>query len=1225
MDKNSIKKYAVWARRELIARVSQRAEQYGITEQEIIDERAENIHGAVLTPAQIEQRQALIRLIRRDGYRQAMEEVAYTWFNRFMALRFMEVNDYLPGHTRAFTDDQNAFKPRILSDALDLELNGLDIDRVIAMKEANDTEGLYQYLLITLCNHLSDILPGMFQRINDYTELLFPEHLLREGSVLQQLIVMIPQEDWLDAVQIIGWLYQYYNAEPKDQVFANLKKNIKISKENIPAATQLFTPDWIVRYMVENSLGRLWVEGHPDDGLKANWKYYLEEAEQEPEVQAQLRIIRAQYAQMKPEEILCIDPCSGSGHILVYLFDVLVQIYTAYGYPTREAVASIVRNNLWGLDIDDRAAQLAYFAVMMKARQYDKGWFRRGIEPNVFALQNSPEIAEDTYARFGDYADAARRVIDAFRDAKEYGSIIQPNVSLEELDQLDNVLLQQDEMASYSSLASQIAVGEMINTLSPMIRQARALVQKYHVVVTNPPYMGNGNMGNKLADFMKNSFPDSKADICTVFIERCKHMLNQYGFQGMMTSYTWMFLSSFENMRRQLFKSCSISTLIQPEYHAFFDEAFVPICTFVIQNGLPYFTGAYIGLADFYGADIQEEKALEAISKKTDYLYYANAHKFQMIPGAQVAYWISDNFANAFGGKLISDYVLAKKGLSTGDINRFARLWFEVSFYCIYFDANSCKEAEISGKKWFPYIKGGAFRKWGGNKEYIVNWLQDGYEVKNFVDDRGKQRSRPQNVQYYFKKGITYSAITTYKFSTRYMDQSIFGGGGDSIIPNETSLYNYVFAFLNCKVAEQYFNVISPTMNYEVGHILSLPLIAKPEHNEKIDHFVDSNVLLSNDEWDSYETSWSFTEHPIVRWSRCLRDATSIGAAMYKFYGYHPEVHSTVELCFMLWQGECNRRFNELKANEEELNRIFIDIYGLQDELTPEVADKDVTVRRADLGRDIRSLISYAVGCMFGRYSLDAPGLIFAGGSFDDVYVTAEEPWTTGDGDVMTTHEGDTLAFHVKYGALKHDGKTVNLSFRPDESGVLPITDDKYFSDDIVTLFVQWVKTVFGENDLEDNLKFIASALYPNGGGTARDLIRQYFLNDFYKDHLKVYQKRPIYWLFDAGKKNSFKCLIYLHRYRPDTVARVRTDYVHEMQARYRTAMEELTRRVDSASGSERVKLQKQLQKVQAQDQELRKYEEKIHHYADMMLPLDLDDGVKVNYAKLQDVLAPIK
>ena len=1208
MDKNAIKKYAVWARRELIARVSQKAEQYGITEKEIIDERAENIHGVVLAPAQKSQRQALIHLIRRDGYQQAMEEVAYTWFNRFIALRFMEVNDYLPGHTRAFTDEQNAFKPKILSDALNLELSGLNLDKVIELKETNKTEELYKYLLITLCNHLSAILPGMFQKIDDYTELLFPEHLLREGSVLEQLVAMIPQEAWLDAVQIIGWLYQYYNAEPKDQVFANLKKNIKISKKDIPAATQLFTPDWIVRYMVENSLGRLWVDGHPNDSLKAGWKYYLEEAEQEPDVQAQLQVIRNQYAQMTPEDILCIDPCSGSGHILVYLFDVLVQIYEAYGYPTKDAVASIVSNNLWGLDIDDRAAQLAYFAVMMKARQYDKGWFRRGIEPHVFALQDSgdwPTFERQMRQAFANhqslFEDAAIKVakalFDSFADAKEYGSIIQPDVTLDDLVMLEKTLDDMQQQADLMDFVAQADAASLIATLNPMIIQCRALVQKYHVVVTNPPYMGSSGMADSLSNYIRDNYPDSKSDLFSVFLEKGNAMVKTYGFNCMVTMQSWMFLSSFEKMRRRILEQKQISTLLHMEnmvMHIAFGTAVA-----VIQNvHIEGFKGTYtqVKLRDITDDSDEHPKCFPNRSNR---FAQVSTVDFAKIPGSPVAYWVSEKLKDAFQKqKSIGIVAPPKQGLATADNDRFLRLWHEVNCARIGFSCKSCAESVLSHKKWFPYNKGGEYRRWYGNRYYVVNWENDGYEIRNFKDENGKVRSRPQNTSYYFREGITWSDITSALFSGRYCEPGfLFDIKGSSGFPPSESL-KYVLGFLNSYISQECIKILNPSVTTQVGDMARIPVIIEQNKKETVDNLVTENITNSKTDWDSFETSWDFHTHPLVRWIRDRHNAQAIlplhdqynkwkQANPEKQSDYEPiEENGTVAISFNLWKLEAFMRFQQLKANEEELNRIFIDIYGLQDELTPEVADKDVTVRQADLGRDIRSLISYAVGCMLGRYSLDKPGLAFAGSEWD-------------------------AAQYVTYPA--------------DKDGVLPITDDDYFSDDMVSMFVDWVKTVFGPNELEDNLKFIATALYPNGGGTARELIRQYFLNDFYKDHLKIYQKRPIYWLFDAGKKNSFKCLIYLHRYRPDTVARVRTDYVHEMQARYRTAMEDLTHRVETASGSERVRLQKQLVKIQGQEEELRKYEEKIHHYADMMLPLDLDDGVKVNYAKLQDVLAPIK
>ena len=1199
MDKNAIKKYAIWARRELIARVSQKAEQFGITEKEIIDERAEKIHGVVLTPAQQRQRLALIRLIRRDSYKQAMEAVAYTWFNRFIALRFMEVNDYLPSHIRALTDEQNAFKPKILSDALNLELTGLDQDKVIQFKESNKTEELYQYLLITLCNHLSNILPGMFQRIDDYTELLFPEHLLREGSVLEQLVAMIPQEDWLDAVQIIGWLYQYYNAEPKDQVFANLKKNIKISKENIPAATQLFTPDWIVRYMVENSLGRLWVEGHPNETLKAGWKYYMEEAEQEPEVQAQLQVIRSEYAQMKPEDILCIDPCSGSGHILVYLFDVLVQIYEAYGYPTRVAVASIVKNNLWGLDIDDRAAQLAYFAVMMKARQYDKGWFRRGIEPHVFALQDSPVVSEEFYARFGDKADAARRVVEAFVDAKEYGSIIQPDVTIEELNALQQVLVEQDRMADYGSLSTIAVVADMIDTMYPLLQQARALVQKYHVVVTNPPYMGASGMGDKLSRFVKERFPDTKSDMSTVFMECSLAFCKNTGLMSMINIPVWMFLSSYEKLRFSIIKNNTYVNMVHPGRGIFGSD--FGTTTFVIaKKNIPGYIGSYRRLFDKQGEvetiEVREQSFMEGKGR-----FVARQEDYLKIPGAPVAYWASSAVLRCFSNFAslgATNTLLA--GTSTGDNTLYQRIWYEVCFNAI----SRTAPTDIS-KRWYPCNTGGEFRKYTLNDDLIIDWENEGYRIRHHINSKGKIGSAVRNREYFYKSGITWNKLSASCFGVRFVPEGYISDDTARMIVTEKKNELLLMGFLCSKVCTHMLQILSPTMSFTNSELQRLPL-APIEEPEKIYRLVKDNTRISATDRSSFETSWDFRMHPIVKAHFENQDYTNQKILK----GRYPNL---IQDCYIQWATDCNLRFTKLKTNEEELNRFFIDIYGLQSEMNPEVDDKDVTVRKADLGRDIRSLVSYAVGCLLGRYSIYKDGLMFAGGEW------SEQPFL----QALLNNAG--MQYVQAEGMQPMMDLNPQKVVMPDVDGILPITDDDYFGDDIVTMFVNWVKVVFGANELEENLKFIASALYPNGGGSARELIRQYFLNDFYKDHLKIYQKRPIYWLFDAGKKNSFKCLIYLHRYQPDTVARVRTDYVHEMQARYRTAMEELARRVDTAGGSERVHLQKQLAKIQGQEEELRKYEEKIHHYADMMLPLDLDDGVKVYYAKLADVLAVIK
>lgn len=1185
MDKNAIKKYAVWARKELIARVTQKAEQYEITEKKTTPADADSIGGRVLTAAEKKQRQALIAKINQDGFEQVMEEVAYTWFNRFTALRFMEVNNYLPSHTRVFTNESGEFKPQILADAIQLDLEGLDMDKVFELKDSNKTEELYKYLLITQCNALSGILPRMFQKIEDYTELLLSDYLLREGSVIDQMIALIPEEDWTDQVQIIGWLYQYYNSEKKDDVFAALKKNVKITKENIPAATQLFTPDWIVHYMVENSLGRLWLEEHPDvkeqflpteeeqsayakgnrDPEDTKWHYYLEEAEQEPEVQAQLAEIRKEYAALTPDQLKVIDPCSGSGHILAYMFDVLMKIYESYGYTTREAVASIVENNLYGLDIDERAAQLAYFAVMMKARQYDRRFFSRGIQPHVYAIVESNHVDQFAVDYFcnGDakLKAAMDTILGELHDAKEYGSIL--NVTPQDWSELYERFA---EITEDINMSRETALRELL----PLVEVAEALAQKYDVVVTNPPYMGASNMNPKLNEFIKKNYADYKSDFFSAFIVHASQMTQQDGYCGFFTPYVWMFIQSYEKIRNYLYNQATIETLIQFEYSAF-EEATVPVCTFVFQNRHVQKKGCYLRLVDFRGGmEVQRQKTLEAIENHDcGFFYEQNTDNLSKIPGSPVAYWASPSIFSIFkNGKSLEQIADCCTGMQTGNNDKYVRYWFEVS--SCDFNSN-----DISfGKKWVKYNCGGESRKWYGNHWRVINWENNGYSVKH------EKGSVIRNEPHFFQEGISWKRIGSSDFFLRYLPEGfIIDQAGDSMFFQNRNVLYYVLGFVNTNVALSLFKFIAPTLNLTAGNMNKLPIIYKQDKAINIENIVKENIGKEKDDWDLFETSWDFQHHPLLR------------------------KVSTIAEAFEQWQAECDNRFNQLKANEEELNRIFIDIYGMQDELTPEAEDKDVTVRKADLGRDIRSFISYAVGCMFGRYSIYKEGLIYAGGE-----------WNYNDYENMAwIAEGkpEILSFYSK------------THFFPDQDNIIPICDDEYFVDDIVHKFIEFISVIYGTENLHENIKFIADAL--GGKGQPKDVIRNYFLNDFYKDHCKIYQKRPIYWLFDSGKKNGFKALIYMHRYQPDTIARIRTDYVHEQQSRYRTAMADLEKRIDNAAAGERVKLNKELNKLQAQAEEIRVYEEKIHHLADQMISIDLDDGVKHNYALFQDILAKIK
>lgn len=1148
MNKNAIKNFAVTARVTLIQAVTQKAFEYEITADGKNDPAQESVNGQTLTAAERSQRAQLIERIRANGFVQTMEEAAYTWFNRFIALRFMEVNNYLPSHVRIFSDENGSFKPEVLTDAVNLEIDGLDKALVLELLENQENERLYQYIIITQCNALHEGLPEMFEHIGGWTELLFPKNLLREDSIIAHMVEDIPEEDWQDQVQIIGWLYQYYNTEPKDKVFANLKKNVKISAADIPAATQLFTPDWIVRYMVENSLGRLWTEGHgkPEH---ADWKYYLEEAEQEDAVRAELKQLRESYREIPPEQIRIIDPCMGSGHILVYAFDVLMDIYTACGWSERDAAVSILRNNLYGLDIDRRAYQLAYFAVMMKARQYNRRILRGENQPN---LANFADVMGVNTSML---SGSLRQFVEQFQFADTYGSLmtVTAPAGLDEMVAAFHPTIGLDEMQ-----------------LKAMVKLYKILSQKYDVVCTNPPYMGSSGMNAVLSDYVKKNFPDSKSDLFACFMEKCGQLVKRNGLYAMITQHAWMFLSSYEKLREKL-KMNSIVNMAHLGARAF-DEIggeVVQTTAFVsCGRRVADFKGTYVRLVDIVG-----EREKEAEYRSGNHRYTAKQENFSKIPGSPVAYWVSENFVRVFENPKIGELASSKQGLATGCNDIFIRQWYEVKIDNIKFDAHSIAEAVKSRKKWFPYNKGGEFRKWYGNNDFVVNWENDGYLIRNFKNEQGKLRSRPQNIQFYFKKSISWSLVSSGCAAFRYKPYGyIFDIAGMSVFSNN-NLY-YLLALCNSNFAMQVLKVVAPTINYQCGDIANIPVLfpdqyLNPNLKSNIEKITEENIEECKCDWDSFEISWDFEKHPLID----------------NIVYFDNKNCALIADAFYQWEQITNTRFIFLKSNEEELNRIFIDIYGLQDELTPEVEDRDVTVRRADLQREIRSLLSYAVGCLFGRYSLDVDGLCYAGGE-----------WDAG-----------------KY-------KTII----PVKDNVLPICDDDYLESDLTGKIVDFVKTVYGEDTLEENLKFIADALGTKGA-TPREVIRNYLLTGFYADHCKIYQKRPIYWLFSSGKKHGFKALVYMHRWEKTTVATVRTDYVHELQERYRTQLSMLCEQLEQAAPSERVKLKKRQEKLTAQLDEINAYEEKVHHLADRMIDIDLDDGVKVNYAKFAEILEKIK
>ena len=1111
MDKNAIKKFAVWAREELIKRVSQRAMKYGIEEGKPFDLDVDSANGEVLTPVEKEQRRALAEDIKSKGYQHVIDEVAYTWFNRFVALRFMEVNNYLPTRVRVFTNAENKLEPQILEEALHLELDGLDMEKVYQYKNNNDKEGLYKYLLTMQCYALHEILPIMFpsKKRADYTILLMPDNLLREGSVIEQMISLLPENNWKDAVEAIGWSYQYYISQKHDEIVNIYKGTVK--QEDVPAATQLFTTDWVVRYMVDNSLGRYWIERHPESNLAEKLEFL---------VKPQDGKIQTVNEPVTPQDLTFFDPCMGSGHILAYAFDVLMEIYREYGYTDREAVAEIIQNNLYGFDIDERCTQLAYFVVMMKARQYDARFFKRELYPQVY------------YPK----ADS---------DLKAYGSLLQ-------IDTLDAKPEEPEEITLFDT---------DYDTKLNDWNCRRLLSQKYAVVCTNPPYLNKYN--NDLKKFVTENYKDYSGDLFSVFIYRNFGFCKKEAYSAFMTPFVWMFIKTYEKLREYIINGKSITSLIQMEYSAF-EEATVPICSFVLQNCKSENKSLCFRLSDFKGGmEVQKGKVLEAIQNPDcGYFYEAQQSNFSKIPGSPVAYWVSKSIEEDFQkGILLSQVASPKQGMATADNARFVRKWYEP-------DISKVALNNSNELKWFPYNNGGGFRRWYGFNTDVVNWENNGSEIKSFP------KAYVRNEKDYFKKGITWNAITSSDISVRYFGEGyIFSNAGMAIFTTEEKLL-FILAFINSLVAKKILSAISPTLNYNAGDIANLPLLLEQHYMNEINQKTQICINLSTSDWDSFEISWDFKKHPLV-------DIVSPELWNDSHYG---ETNSRLQNVFQVWEVQCDERFNQLKANEEELNCIFIDIYGLQDELLPEVEDKDVTVRKADLQRDIKSLISYVVGCMFGRYSLDMDGLAYAGGEWDD----------------------------SKY-----------ITYPADKDNIIPICDDEYFDDDMVGRFVKFIETVYGSDTLEENLKFIADAL--GGKGQPREVIRNYFLNDFYADHCKIYQKRPIYWLFDSGKKNGFKALIYMHRYQPDTIARIRTDYVHEQQSRYRTAIADMENRIANASTGERVKLNKALSRLKDQDAELRTYEEKIHHLADQMIAIDLDDGVKVNYAKFQDVLAKIK
>ena len=1230
MNKNAIKKFAIEARKKLIDSVTDKAGMLGITEKSCSKPSAkgsdfevyQTVAGTEVTlnRKQCEQRRRLVSQIQSRGFEAVVEEVAYTWFNRICAIRFMEVNDYLPNRVRVLSSEKEGkMEPDLVTQAPDVELalTAQEKEEIINWKlsgTSEDTDKLYCKLFLKQCHQLYDILPGLFEADSDYMELLFSISYTNKDDVIYMLVnpkTGIPENDFnvsaLDEegnptgqVEIIGWLYQYYNTELNNQVYDGNMSKSRISKELLPAATTIYTPDWAIRYMVENSIGKLWIEHlravDPTTDEKAaaerfGWKYYLSEAEQEEAVNVKLVEIRSTYKDLKPTDIMCIDPCMGSGHILIAIFDVLMDIYESAGYDKREAVFEIVKHNIHGLDIDQRAYQLAYFAVMMKGRGYNRRFLRGRDgkpEPKVYAIVESNEINRKHLQFFGTHLSEMERnlavmqiegLLDTFKDAREYGSIL--NVDTCDWDVLERFVadLSTTGQISFESVGSE----ETQESLRKLIKVAKNLGQKYDVVVTNPPYLSSSRFSQKLDKYVKEYYSEVKADLSMIMY---KHALRDFckskGYVSFITTSSWMFLSSFEKLRLYVMKEYDFNSIVDFGTELFEGKVgHNPIVTWVNRkfNTDSVMTG--IRLVDFCYSR-REEKKKEFFNLKN--YHYVNPSEFSKIPGNPVAYWLPHKVFELYAnGKTMEMFAHPKVGMQTSNNDKYLRMWFEIAY-------NEFNGSSL-GLKWIKYLKGGAYRKWYGNLEYLLFYNND----KNFILQQ--KNARVLDLQFLQKKKCTWTDLTSGNNSFRLApDDTFYDISGHCFFPTEEDQF-WLLAYANSVIFSMLKTMFNSTFHCQVGDVAK---IVVPDLNmvekQSVTELSRNNVAISKCDWDAFETSWDFQHHPLLKKKRTIVES------------------------FEEWNTECNNQFEKMKTNEEKINRIFINSFGLQGELTPTVEDKDITVRNADLSRDIRSLVSYAVGCMFGRYSLDQEGLIYAGGNFDKFYKIVEEPLLDMIGEEILDSNGETIITGERYGKIKINNEWMDVTFSPDLDNCIPITDEEYFTDDIVARFVEFIKTVYGADTLEENLDFIANAL-GNKGATSKEVIRNYFLKDFYKDHLKTYQKRPIYWMFDSGKQNGFKALIYMHRYDADTVGRVRTDYLHQAQRYVETAMQSAQYTIDNASSaSEKSKATKAVTKYTKQLAEMKIYDEAIAHIANQRIEINLDDGVKVNYAKFQGV-----
>lgn len=1209
INKTAIKNFAVYSRNKLIKDIKNKAAMIGVTEsgiQEPLSSSTGNIQLFDIGTQEpyriegkvIEQRNALIQELKsrekassyETAYETLIEEVAYTWFNRIIAIRFMEVNNYMPDRMRILSSGVEGInEPEFITHVFEnsFGFSEEEKNRIIELKTDGSNlvmDELFQFLFIKQCNALNANLPELFEKTNDYTELLLTVSYNDVEGVIYNLVHNVPEEDFdvnsesgHGQIEIIGWLYQYYNTEPKALVDKAVKDKKKVDKFQLPAKTQLFTPDWIVKYMVENSLGRLWIEKLHANGDERSqekiasqfgWQYYLPEAEQDEDVLIHLDKLCEERRTLSVEDITFLDPAMGSFHIGIYAFEVFMQLYESEGYTTREAAKLIIEKNLHGLEIDKRATQLSYFACMMQARKYNRKILDGSLHPHVYEIIECNDISLEHLDYMGNdvineeiwksQKEQIISIVDTFRDAKEYGSLTELNseYNLEQLKKFVQSIRYDDQISLFNTLGLEETQKAILN----LINVARLLSRKYDVVITNPPYMGSSAMNSKLVEFGKKYYPNSKSDLFAMFIEWGNKRVKNNGCNAMVTMQSWMFLSSYKDMRESLLEKYTISNLMHME-NMVMGIAFGTAVTLFWNTVNDKYTGIY-----HYVQHKQIKNDRPVVFPDRDYRYSElNQDHFKKIPGAPIAYWMDQKQFSIFDNSKLINFGKACKGIDTGKNDRFLRLWHEVNIEKQYIPQNRKLVSEDFNKKWFPYNKGGEYRKWFGNNQYVINWENRGETLKKF------KGSNLRNPNTYFKKGATWSTISSKNFSLRFFDYGFLFDNGGCCLFSEDNL-EYLGALLNSEVGK-FLLKISPTINFQPGEINKLPIIVSKE--EEVKKIVQENIYIAEMDWNSFETSWEFKEHPLLSFKE---GAISMADA----YGVFSKSVET--------------RFSKLKDNECKLNNIFIESYGLEEDLHPVTIDKDITItklfdteneiydsvkgnRYILTKRDvIKSFISYAVGCIFGRYSLDRKGLQYAGNEWDD---------------------------------------NNYVRFVPTKDNIILVSDEEHLGNNIVDRIIEFVNVTYGTNSLDENLQFIADSL--GGTGTPKEIIRNYVLKDFYKDHTQLYQKRPIYWLYDSGKQNGFKALIYMHRYNEDTTGKVRVDYLHQVQKSYERMISNLQEDIANCKDAkESTQLQKRIEKLTKQLKECKEYDERLGHMAMERIPIDLDDGVKVNYQKIQ-------